>query len=311
MIKKTIFINTLVNAIRNSGLLGNRDPRDLFNDYSTNTACIDPPLVEDEILNNMSLDNITDPDDSTQTETILKEASKPLKQDNQNILTWLLNEDPKNPYFTFLNDVSVKEYPPGTRTHIHHIIPKHLFKRSTAKNFLNSSFNLIVLSLEDHKKAHQILFDLYGDQKDYGAILLLQGSMSDAVQVWRQAGARATNELMRSQQRTVFNQEFQIEMGRRSLRRSDALEIRSRGGRLGGRNRNIGRVIRPENRYLFYRNGQEFLCIFNCSTGGDVLKELNKAVPTNLQRATQLLNGSRKNLNGWSCIKLNTENNNC
>jgi hypothetical protein len=310
MIQKTLFINTLVNAIISSGLLGNRDPGDLFYDYSTNAAPIDPPLVEDDIFNNMSLDNITDPDDLIQTETILQEASKPLKQDNPNIITWLLNEDHNNPYFTFLNDVSVKEYPPGTRTHIHHIIPKHLFKRS-AEEFFNSSFNLIVLSIEDHKKAHQILFDLYGDQKDYGAILLLQGSMNDAVRVWRQAGARATNELMRSQQRTVFNQEFQIEMGRRSLSRPDALETRSRGGRLGGRNRNIGRAIRPEDRYLFYRNGPEFLCIFNCSTGGDVLKELNKAVPTNLQRATQLLNGSRKNLNGWSCKKLNTENNNC
>jgi hypothetical protein len=198
MIQKTLFINTLVNAIRKSGLLKNRDPGDLFNDYNTNAPPIDPPLVEDETLNNMSLDNITDPYDSIQTETILEEASKPLKLDDQNILTWLLNEDPTNPYFTFLN--SVKEYPPGTRTHIHHIIPKHLFKRS-AEDFFNSFFNLIVLSLEDHKKAHQILFDLYGNQKDYGAVLLLQGSMSDAIIVWRQAGARATNELMRSQHR--------------------------------------------------------------------------------------------------------------
>jgi hypothetical protein len=49
--------------------------------------------------------------------------------------------------------------------------------------------------------------------------------------------------------------------------------------------------------------------LFNGFLRRDVLNELNKAIPTGLKRATPLLKGSRRNLNGWSCIKLNTENN--
>lgn len=158
--------------------------------------------------------------------------------------------------------------------------------------------------------AHQILFDLYGNKRDLGAVYMLSGRREEAELLWQQAGALATNELMRERGATVYDQEWQREMARRSMARPDARQIRSAGGVIGGRNTNIGRAINTSHRYLFKRSvdtggpAQDFLCIFNCETGGDVVRELNKAVPTNLTRATPLLRGSRDLAYGWSCIRL-------
>lgn len=178
-----------------------------------------------------------------------------------------------------------------------------MFKK-THQSFYDRPFNLIPLTVDDHKKAHELLFELYGDPRDYGAVLLLQNQMSQAVRIWRQQGALATHRLLKAQRKTMFDPAWQAEMGRRSLAKPDALETRAQGGRVGGRKRHVNRVIKSEDRYLFYREGQEFLCVFNCETGGDVLKELNKAFPTKLKRATQLLTGTRARLHGWSCKKL-------
>lgn len=58
-------------------------------------------------------------------------------------------------------------------------------------------------------------------------------------------------------------------MASRSLQKLDALETRSKGGRKGGRTRNLNRVITKNDRYLFYFEGTPVLCIFNCNTGTD------------------------------------------
>lgn len=56
-----------------------------------------------------------------------------------------------------------KQYPEGTVIHKHHIIPKHWFNITipVSQQYLDSSENIILLSREDHFKAHEILYKLY------------------------------------------------------------------------------------------------------------------------------------------------------
>jgi hypothetical protein len=281
--------------------VGFENPEELFKDsyFTDNCISTDNSINRRDLYHTLAFD----PDDSTQRDQKFNSFAKmnQKKSKNMDMLKLFLQEDPSNPYFKFL--INIESYPLGINTHVHHIIPKYLFKNEYDYVY-NSDFNLIVLSLEDHIKAHELLFQLYKDEKDRGAVLLLKGNRTEAVKIWKQAGARVTNAKMRLERKTMFDTVWQAEMAQRSLARPDALEIRSRGGTLGGRNRNIGRAVCSKDRYVFLRDGEEYMCTFNCSTGGDVLRELNKAVPTKLQRVTPLLNGSRKNLHGWSCKKL-------
>lgn len=160
-----------------------------------------------------------------------------------------------------------------------------------------------MLSVEHHIKAHELLYEIYKNPTDLAAVQMLKGYKTESRRLWRQAGARAVNEIERAKGSTVFNNEFQKEMARRSLARPDALEIRSKGGRIGGKTRNKGIAIQKTDRYVFSYNNTPALCILNCETGGDVLEMLHTFKKTPLERATPLLNGSRKTLYGWSCEK--------
>jgi len=97
-------------------------------------------------------------------------------------------------------------------------------------------------------------------------------------------------------------------MATRSLARPDALEIRSRGGRIGGINRNLGIAIKSNDRYLFFYKGQPVLCIINCETGGQVMEQLQLYKQTNMKRVTPLLKGSRATAYGWRCEKIEIQN---
>lgn len=88
------------------------------------------------------------------------------------------------------------------------------------------------------------------------------------------------------------------------MAKADALEIRSQGGKKGGRERQANRILHLEDRLEWSFNGEPFLCTFNLNSGGDVTKILNAARPTNLQRVPQLITGKRQRLYGWSCKKL-------
>lgn len=48
---------------------------------------------------------------------------------------------------------------------------------------MDSSENIILLSLEDHQKAHQLLFEIYRDVRDKGAVNLLTGRCSKAIKL--------------------------------------------------------------------------------------------------------------------------------
>ncbi len=70
------------------------------------------------------------------------------------------------PYMDFLNSCKVKIYEKYTRKQRHHIIPRYA-GGSNDKN------NLITLSLEDHHRAHEILFEEFGRYEDVSAMRLI------------------------------------------------------------------------------------------------------------------------------------------
>lgn len=224
---------------------------------------------------------------------------------------WWEKYDRTNQYFKFIENCRVQTYSKDTNLHLHHILPKHLFQNDPEEqNYCESEENLIILSIEVHITAHHLLYKIYQNPRDQGAVYLLTGQMNEARHIWRRLGAEATHSLLSSQNANFWNSEFQTEMASRSMAREDALEIRSEAGRVGGRARNLNRVITAKDRYLFFYKREPVFCILNCETGGDVIKVLQlfslqteekKQWP---QRVTRLLRDSTKSLNGWSCEKI-------
>eukprot|EP01026_Neomeris_dumetosa_P038790 TRINITY_DN3166_c0_g1_i12.p1 TRINITY_DN3166_c0_g1~~TRINITY_DN3166_c0_g1_i12.p1 ORF type:complete len:246 (-),score=21.65 TRINITY_DN3166_c0_g1_i12:1105-1842(-) len=203
-----------------------------------------------------------------------------------------------NKYDKFIEDCRKKKYPEGTYLEIHHIIPRH-------EGGGDEPENLIKLSLEDHLSAHLIRYEVYKNQFDL-AMVLMRKNLSE--KAWKAILFKngITNTAIHKQKGITFwDLEFQKEMAQRSVNSEHAMNMRGVGGKKGGRTRNLNRIIIPQDKYLFYYNDQEAICIFNCETGGDVLRELNKVVPTPLQRISQLLRGERKKLHGWACKPLN------
>ena len=66
--------------------------------------------------------------------------------------------------------------------HIHHIVPKHIFKNHkelVPKNLsLNSKENLIKLTVEQHAEAHKKLYEQHGFIEDYAAWKSLSGAIT-------------------------------------------------------------------------------------------------------------------------------------
>lgn len=66
-----------------------------------------------------------------------------------------------------------------TFSYKHHIIPRHEWRRrfGNLKGF-NSSDNTVLLSLEQHIQAHQLLFELFGCEYDRVAYLAMSGQVT-------------------------------------------------------------------------------------------------------------------------------------
>jgi hypothetical protein len=223
--------------------------------------------------------------------------------------TWR-NLDKNNPYFKFIEECKTKKHPEGTTLNLHHIIPKYVFGTNPSTEdakYMDSVDNVIVLSVQDHKQAHELLYQIYGNPQDQGAALLLNGYEAESREIWRKLGAQATNKLMQERRQTFWDPEFQKEMAQRSISKPGAIEARRASGKKGGIATKTNVAIKPEHKYEFSFEKKPVLCIINCSLGSQVVEELKKFKETPLQRATPLLNGSRKNLNGWSCIRLNND----
>lgn len=174
--------------------------------------------------------------------------------DERNQVKWFLDQEQSNPYFQHLINCIEKRTEHHTAgvfsLHEHHILPKPFFK-PILEPFYELPFNIIMLTPLEHIRAHELLYDLYQDMLDVCAIHLLRGNMSEALRIWRQAGGHATQRLLRARGSEFYDRDYQREMARRSMARPDALEIRSAGGKVGGRNTQIGRAIKKEDRYVF------------------------------------------------------------
>jgi len=218
-------------------------------------------------------------------------------------------KDINNQYFSFITECSTKSYgPEDGPLHTHHIIPKYAFNDTPEdREMMDQPENLMKLSQADHLEAHRRLSIVFGNPQDRGAMTLLSGDIQAGKKEWHQMGAKASHQVQKEKGVSLWNFDQQKEMAKRSMANPNALEYRSQGGKIGGVNRNLDRVITASDRYVFSFNGVEVLCIFNCRTGGPIVEQLNLFHPTKLERVTELLKGTRKSLYGWSCRKLNVE----
>ena len=210
-------------------------------------------------------------------------------------------------------ECSKKEYPIDVEKHVHHIIPQYIFNSKLAtdedKAFMSSPENLIVLSRDDHIKAHELLYEVYGNRQDQGGVNCLKGLTRESKKIWASLGAAASHEVQKNKGVNFWNKDYQRTMARRSMERSDALQIRSEGGKKGGRNKSIDIAINANQRFVFSFKNEEVLCIMNCETGGDVTEQLKMyenctGQITKLDRATALLKRTRLTDRGWSCEPL-------
>ncbi len=149
-----------------------------------------------------------------------------------------------------------------------------------------------------------MLYDIYNDKRDASAAQLLKGNRSEAVRLWKQAGAEAVHEILEKEKKNFWNQEFQREQAAKSMRHPNAIQIRSEGGKKGGYNAHRNQIVKLEDRYLFSFQHEELLCVFNCETGGDVVRELNKAHETRIVSVSSLIQGKRSSSYGWTVIKI-------
>jgi len=214
-----------------------------------------------------------------------------------------------NEYLLFIKECKEKLYPEGIVLHKHHIVPKHWFRKfiPLLQSYKDSPDNLVLLSRDDHLKAHQILYDMYKRPQDLASTLLLKNDLVASRRIWRQLGAKATNASQKAGKRNFWDTDFQKEMATRSLARVDARETRRTGGKKGGRQTNLNRVLTKNDHFIFFFEGKPVLCIFNCETGTDVLEILKQYKETPMLRVSPLLTGTRKTAYGWSCQKITSE----
>lgn len=228
-------------------------------------------------------------------------------QDKQTIWFLFFKNVNFNEYDRFLqlNEKKAKPIEKFVEYHLHHIIPKYwFFENPSYLTFLNKQCHIIYLSRSDHAVAHLLLYKLLNDTRDLSAFYMLRFNKTEALKQYRIAGAKATHLLLKNKNLNFWNSETQKSNAKKSLAKIDALLTRSLGGKKGGYQRNKNRLITKTTKILFLFEYKPFLCIFNCQTGGDVLKILNKAKPSNMKRISPLLNGKRKKAYGWSCVIL-------
>jgi hypothetical protein len=229
--------------------------------------------------------------------------SQQIKKLKKEDLFWFLKFSEKNSYFNFIEKCQFKKLL-KEKCHKHHIIPKFLLKDTIEeREFCDSKKNIILLLIEDHKKAHLLFYQNYKDPRNLGAINLLNGSMSKALRYWRQAGAYASHQKQIKTRGYLFSNEHQKKAAALSLARPDSIEIRRRGGKKGGRRTQENRIVCIYDKYLWFYKKKPIICTFNCKTGQDILEELQYYKKTNLQRVSPLIKKTRLSAYGWSCIK--------
>lgn len=229
-------------------------------------------------------------------------------------------------YFAFISScqlkyesVALSSLPEEQKpSQLHHIYPKYKIQDylkhnrgilsaqqvKEIKTFQECSKNVVLLSALDHIEAHRILYETFNDRRDLGAIQLLTGSLSEAKTSWRIAGANAVHKIHESVGSFFWSRDFQKEQARKANLNPNIRQIRSVGGKKGAKNANLNRVLTKNERYLFSLNDQPFLCIFGYEDTTELIDLLNSISPSNLNRISPLLTGTRKKAYGWSCVCL-------
>ena len=111
----------------------------------------------------------------------------------------------KNSYSKFiLAKLLLKKTFTNSKTHQHHIQPKH-------SNGSDESWNLILLSPNEHAKAHKLLFDCYGNYYDKCAWHMLLKQKTKGFQALRKQNLIK----MKKENKGFYNSELQRELAKR------------------------------------------------------------------------------------------------
>lgn len=78
-----------------------------------------------------------------------------------------------NKYLSFIEHCSKKKYHTNEYLEKHHITPKH-------EGGTDDAYNLIRLSLKDHRTAHKIRYEMYGNKYDLSAYNFMMGQTKEA-----------------------------------------------------------------------------------------------------------------------------------
>lgn len=213
----------------------------------------------------------------------------------------------RNKYFDFLEECreKVKYSSPEIPCQKHHIVPRHHYKSNNLSwDTFDSPENLVVLTFDDHVKAHEIRFKVYGEFGDKLAFTQMKEMKEEGMKAFQQAGGQAVNRIFKKESRLMHDPVFQKEMAKKSMARLDARQIRSSAGKIGNRKRHQNVTVLLLDHYLWFFQNEPFLCTFGFDNGGDLLRELFKAKETRLQRVTPLIKGEKRSLHGWSCQKI-------
>jgi len=210
-------------------------------------------------------------------------------------------------YEDFVQKCRQKVYPFHVRLYKHYILPRYVIKkRPKLKKLIDDPRNIIYVSFEDHKQLHKLRSEQYKKKArgDKIAFLKMDQQTEEAWLEIRHAGAEATHQILKDRKANFWDLEFQKEMAKRSLNKSMSRQIRSHGGKKGGKKRQQNPIIKALEKFCFSYQGEQKLCVFNCTTGGEVLEQLQLCIRTPLKRVSPLLTGRRKSLYKWSCKKI-------
>ena len=221
-----------------------------------------------------------------------------------------------NLYFDFIEACREKanKLSPEERRRLtkHHIVPEHHYRtHGLAPSTKDLEENLVPINFDDHGTAHELRYDVYGEDADRQASVAMRNAGPEGMRKMQTLGGQAVNVIFRREGDMMFNKEYQKEMAARSMARPDALEIRSKGGKKGAITRNTNRVISVTDRYLWRVDGKEFMCTFGFDQGKVLCDFLNEVRPTKLTRISPLLGTPetnktwRRSSHGWSAEKFN------
>lgn len=180
----------------------------------------------------------------------------------------------------------------------HHIVPVCIGGGNEAEN-------LVYLSRFQHRFAHWLLKKACNHHLQIAYQMMRNGISDESYLETRRLAARISHPINRQNGVGVFNHDHQIAAAQASMRRPDALEIRRKGGRIGGKNAKRNIAIQPSQRFCFSFHNQERVCIFGCDLGSTVVQILNTIEPnTGLTRVSPLLLGKRRSAYGWTCQEI-------